>query len=93
MLSDFRMDGQPHYYTFHRGVLDKWKIDFSTSNKSLVEPILPNSIRVDFHKWDLSPGGSNKIIFSGEFEEYGYDKKEFVRRVVEQGNIEFTMED
>ena len=26
-------------------------------------------------------------------EEYGYDKKEFVRRVVEQGNIEFTMED
>jgi len=93
MLSDFKPDGQPHYYTFHRGVLDKWIIDFSTSNKGIVEPILPNSVRVDFHKWDISPGGYSKIIFSGEFEEYDTDKKEYVRKIVQEGNIEFTMED
>jgi len=92
MLSDFKMDGQPHFYTFKDDKSDKWMIDFTT-DLTPNDAIVPEGIRVDFFKWDLSPGGYNKVIFFGAFQEFVAPTGQYVSRSLEDGEITFTMND
>ncbi|MFT5723964.1 MAG: hypothetical protein ACI9JN_001081 [Bacteroidia bacterium] len=92
MLSDLKMDGQPHFYTFSENKMTKWQINFST-DQSPNGQIIPNTIRIDFLKWDISPGGYSKIVFFGEFVEYDKATKRYINRSLTNGLIEFTMAD
>lgn len=90
MLSGLKMDGQPHFYTFNEDRTDKWIIDIAT-DLTPNEPIIPDGIRVDFFKWDLSPGGYSKVVFFGEFKEYDASGQKYINRAIENGVLEFTM--
>ncbi|MFT5513665.1 MAG: hypothetical protein ACI8SE_002074, partial [Bacteroidia bacterium] len=90
MLSDFNFVGQKNFYTFNHASRLKWGIDVSTSLQKN-QPLVPDNIRMDVLKWDLTPGGENTLIFFGTFNKYDQVTKDFVSGTISDGVIDFTM--